>query len=466
MPAVSSSTNQASQRVAATLKVLLALALPMVLARATQSVMTFADTLMVKDLGPEALAATATGGLNTFMVAVLPMGTVFIVQSFVSQQRGRGRIDDVVRYAWYGLLIAAITAILGVVVLPAIDPLLSISSFAPGVRTLMSSYMRIRLLSMGPVIGMEALGAWYGGLGNTWMQMIAGVIAMVSNVFLNWVLIHGHLGAPAMGVAGTALASTIGCWLGFGFLAVAFWRRWGSGLKRSNAPLDLSLREFGRLLRFGLPNGVNWLLEFGSFQMFVNGVISGLGTIATASFNVVLAINSLVFMPAFGLASSGAILAGNAIGSGDKDHVWPTVRLTLGCAWAWVLFIGSFYLLAPHLLLTWFAPPGESSIELIAVGSTMLMMSAGWLLFDSTVNVLGETLRAAGDTTWTAVARIILAWGVFIPIAFLVVRRWHGGTVGAMSCFIGYLILLAGLFAYRFRSGKWRRIEMIEPKLV
>ena len=432
MPAVSSSTNQASQRVAATLKVLLALALPMVLARATQSVMTFADTLMVKDLGPEALAATATGGLNTFMVAVLPMGTVFIVQSFVSQQRGRGRIDDVVRYAWYGLLIAAITAILGVVVLPAIDPLLSISSFAPGVRTLMSSYMRIRLLSMGPVIGMEALGAWYGGLGNTWMQMIAGVIAMVSNVFLNWVLI----------------------------------RRWGSGLKRSNAPLDLSLREFGRLLRFGLPNGVNWLLEFGSFQMFVNGVISGLGTIATASFNVVLAINSLVFMPAFGLASSGAILAGNAIGSGDKDHVWPTVRLTLGCAWAWVLFIGSFYLLAPHLLLTWFAPPGESSIELIAVGSTMLMMSAGWLLFDSTVNVLGETLRAAGDTTWTAVARIILAWGVFIPIAFLVVRRWHGGTVGAMSCFIGYLILLAGLFAYRFRSGKWRRIEMIEPKLV
>jgi Na+-driven multidrug efflux pump len=90
---------------------LLALALPMVLARATQAVMTFADALLVKHLGTDAIAASATGGFNVFLVAMLPLGTVFIVQSFVAQLAGRGDADDAPRFAWYGLGIAAVAGI-------------------------------------------------------------------------------------------------------------------------------------------------------------------------------------------------------------------------------------------------------------------------------------------------------------------------------------------------------------------
>ncbi|NVB82661.1 MAG: hypothetical protein HOV81_30065, partial [Kofleriaceae bacterium] len=75
-------------------------------------------------------------------------------------------------------------------------------------------------------------------------------------------------------------------------------------------------------------------------------------------------------------------------------------------------------------------------------------------------------LRAAGDTFWPAAARLTLAWFVFTPMAVLVVLRWNGGPSGAMLCLVGYLALLAGLLGYRFRSGAWRRIELIEPKLV
>src|SRR5678816_3166527 len=180
----------------APLRTLLVLALPMVLARATQSVITFADAIQVEHLGPGALAAVATGGLNVLGIVILPMGTVFIVQSFVAQLAGRGQLAAAPRFALYGLAIAAAAAIVALALIPALGPVLSLTGYSPRVQAMMRDYMAIRILSVGAVVGVEALGNWYGGLGNTWMQMIAGSISMTIAVVLNWVLIDGHLGAP------------------------------------------------------------------------------------------------------------------------------------------------------------------------------------------------------------------------------------------------------------------------------
>jgi MATE family multidrug resistance protein len=443
---------------------LLALALPMVLARAAQSVDTFADALQTEHLGAGALLATATGGLNVTGLVILPVGAVFIVQSFVAQLVGRGDRDQTRRFAWYGLALAAISAVLALAVIPAIAPLLSLTSYSPAVQDAMTSYIAIRFLSVGAVVGIEVLGNWYGGLGNTWMQMIAGLIAMVANIFFNWLLIDGNLGAPALGVDGAAWSSVFASGLGFAFLAVALWRSWGGAPKRSGA-LALSWHEFRRVVRFGLPNGVNWFFEFAAFQVFVNFVLSNLGDNTVAALNAVLAVNTVGFMPAFGLASAGAILAGQAIGSGARDDVWPHVKLTMLCAMTWMGIIGLFYLLLPTQILALFDTHGQSP-ELVAIGVTMLLVSCAWQLFDAIGMTLSETLRAAGDTFWTAAARLVLAWVVFTPAAILVVLVWDGGAVGAMLCLVGYLALLAAALGYRFGSGAWRRIELIEPKLV
>lgn len=450
------------------MKALLALALPMVLARATQSVITFSDALMLEHLGPQALAASATGGFNVFLIMILPMGTVFIVQSFVAQLVGAGQRDETPRFAWYGLAIAGIAELVAIGLVPAIDPLLALAEFSPGVRAQMTEYMTIRMFAVGAVVGVEALGNWYGGLGNTWMAMIAGVIAMVVNLVLNWVLIYGHLGAPELGITGAAIASTLANFAALAFLVIAFWRRWGmavGGPAPRRIPLALTARELGRVARFGLPNGLNWFLEFAAFQLFINAVFATLGDEALAALNVVMAINSVAFMPAFGLASAGAILAGQAIGRGDKDAVWPTVRTTLLVTGAWMGVIGALYFVSPEALLRLFDSEGRAP-AFVALGVTMLAISAGWQLFDATCMTLSETLRAAGDTTWTATARLILAWVVFVPSAYLVVDAWGGGPVGAMMCLVGYLALLAAAFAYRFWSNRWRDIELIEPKLV
>ncbi len=446
------------------LRTLLQLALPMVLARATQSVMTFADALQVSHLGAGAIAATATGGMNTFVVVMIPMGTVFIVQSFVAQLVGRGDRAHTGRFAYYGLAIAVAAGLLALAAIPAVGPILSHSSYSPGVQRDMATYMSIRLLSVTAIVVIESLGSFYGGLGNTYMAMIAGIIAMVVNIALNWVLIDGNLGAPAMGVAGTALATTIGTWCGAIFMLVAFWSGRGGAPARVR-PRGLSFAELRRVVRFGLPTGVNYFMEFAAFQIFINVLLAGLGDTTVAAMNVVIAINSIAFMPAFGLASAGAILAGTAIGNNERDRVGPAVRLTMICNIVWMLAITALYLIAPARLLGLFAG-GDQTAALVTVGAGMLVISAANQLFDAIAMTLAETLRAAGDTTWTMAVRLALAWLVFLPSGYLVIHVFHGGAIGAMVCLAAYMALTAGALVYRYRSGAWRSIDLIEPALV
>jgi MATE family multidrug resistance protein len=446
------------------LRALLVLAGPLVLARATQAVITACDAAFAAPLGSDELTAVTTGGLNTFFFIILPMGTVFIVQSYAAQLKGKGELAAARRYAFYGLAVAAIAGVVALAAIPLIGPLLDIP-YDGKLHDLMTYYMIIRLTSVAAVVGTEALGAWYGGLGNTWMQMVAGIVAMLANVLLAWMLIYGHLGAPAMGVPGAALASVLASWLGFAVIALAFWRGWGVPGGAIKGALGLRRDELKRVARFGLPNGINWFLEFAAFQLFLNGVMPDLGKIALGSLTVVMAINSVAFMPAFGLASSGAVLAGQAIGAGDKDAVWPHVRLTLIVTASWMVAVALAYLAAPREILGWFAPPDHHD-ELIEMGRTMLIVAAGWQIFDAVAMTLTETLRAAGDTTWSAGARLVLAWVVFAPTAFLAVRVFGGGPGAAMGCLVMYLALLAGALAWRFKSGAWRRIQLIEPQLV
>ncbi len=447
----------------ARVRTLLALAWPVVLARSSQSVVGVCDAAMSAPLGGAALAAVTTGALNTFSFMILPMGTVFIVQSYAAQLYGRGDLVAVRRYAWYGLVLAALATGLSLLCLPAIRPVIGWFSYEPRVHDLMTEYIAIRLWSVGAVVGTEALGNWFAGQGNTRVQMRASVLTMVANVVLNWVLIYGHLGAPALGVAGAALASALATWIGFGLVVYVFWRE----RRRTSitGPLALKRAEFVRMLRFGLPNGLNWFLEFAAFVLFINAIVAPLGTTVVAAFNVVLQINSLSFMPAFGLATAGAILVGQAIGRGAKDEVGGIVRRTAGVLLVWQVSVGLIYLTLPGPLMRAFAPP-EGIAGWIQVGALMLAISGVWQVFDALGLTLGEALRAAGDTAWCMWARLLIAWCVFTPVAYLFVTVLGGGPAAVMWCVVFYLACLAAALAWRFRSGAWKRIELtgqVEP---
>lgn len=440
------------------LRALLALAWPIVVSRSSQVVVGIADAVMVAHLGAAALAATTAGATNAFTLFILPMGIVFVVSSFSSQLFGMGDLAGARRYAWYGLAVAAATEALAAVLVPLVPAALGPLSFAPDVRALMEDYLAIRLLSAGAVVGIEALGNYYGGLGNTRLPMRASLAAMLLNVVGNWLLIDGRLGAPALGVRGAAVASVAASGAAFlGLLAVFV----AQGRRHASGPLRAA--ELGRLLRFGIPSGLNWFFEFLAFAFFMNVVVAGLGTMPLAALMAVLQVNSVAFMPAFGIASAGAILVGQAIGAGRKHEVPGLVALAFGMAGGWQSLVGLAYLSAPDLVLAGFARDPASARELVEIGRRMLLLSVGWQLFDAAASVLAESLRAAGDTAFTLWARLAIAWAFFAPGSWISVRVLGGGDAVAVAWLVVYLAVLALVLLLRFRSGAWRRIVLVEP---
>ena len=443
----------------APLRALLALAWPIVISRSTQVVIGIADALMVAHLGAAELAATTTGAMNAFALFILPMGVVFVVASFSSQLTGARDPAGARRYGWYGLAVAAGAGAVSLGAIPAVPAALALAPYEPAVRGLMADYLAIRLLSAVAVVGTEALGNYYGGAGDTRPQMRASVAAMALNVSGNWLLIDGHLGAPALGVRGAAIASVLSSAIAFLGLFALFVR---DG-RRAGGPSPLRARELLRLLRFGIPSGFNWFFEFLAFMFFVNIVVAGLGTAALAAFMSVLQVNSFAFMPAFGLASAGAILAGQAIGAGRKDDVPRLAVLAFAVAGCWEVAAGLVYLTCPELILAPFARDAGAAAAFLDAGRRMLMVSAAWQIFDAAASTLGEILRAAGDTAFVLWLRIVIAWGIFAPGSWISVRTLGGGTGVTMLWLVIYLALLAAALLVRFRRGAWRRIALVEP---
>src|SRR3989442_9676515 len=225
-------------------------------------------------------------------------------------------------------------------------------------------------------------------------------------------------------------------------------------------PRRLAWHEFARTLRFGLPVGMNWFFDFLAFSFFINVLMGGLGTTTLAALMIVIQINSVSFMPAFGIASAGAILVGQAIGASRHSDVPPLVKMTAKVVGVWQGTVGLAYLAFPALFMAPFIDKRTATPELLEIGTTMLMLSACWQLFDSVSMTLTEALRAAGDTAFSMWARVTLAWVVFVPGVCLSLRFLGGGYVGATLWLMGYIGLLAAVLAFRFKAGVWRHIDL------
>lgn len=435
------------------------LAWPIMVSRASQAIVGLCDALMVAPLGAKALAATSTGAMNAFAILILPLGVTFLVSSFSSQMCGQGDSVGARRFGWYGLILAVIAQLMCLAALLVIQPILNwIPLDDDEVRQLMAGYIVIRLCSGGAAIGIEALANYFGGLGRTRPGMIANVCLMVINVMGNWALIGGHWGCPTMGVRGAALASSVSSWIAFaGLFGYFLWQG------RDIAASALRRSEFIRLVRFGVPAGINWFLEIFAFIFFTNAVVGKLGTTTLAGMNCVMALNAASFMPAFGLASGGAILVGQAIGAGAKDLVPKAVALTAAATLLWQGATGLAYFLIPEMLISPFAQ-GEGAEETLRIGVRMLVISSAWQLFDAVATTLAEALRAAGDTTFPMIARLVIAWVVFVPGSLISVHYYGWGDAAATSWIVAYLALLAAVMLWRFRTGAWRHVQLLETE--
>jgi multidrug resistance protein, MATE family len=296
----------------------LRLALPVAGVQVGMMLMGVVDTVMVGRVSAAHLAAAALGNVYFFAVTCFGMGVLMSLDPLVSQALGAGDDRAVARSVQRGLLLSVgLTVLASVMTVPA-EVLLALARQPDEVVPLAARYALACIPGMLPYFGFIVLRQTLQAMGRMRPIVITIVVANVANVFLNWILIFGKLGFPAMGAVGSGWASSISRWVMGVILLGAGWpllrRHLRPFHRESFAPAPLL-----RMVGLGAPIGFQILLEFGAFG--TAGLLMGLmGTVAVAAHQVALNLASLTFMVPLGVAQATAVLVGRAVGRGDAGE--------------------------------------------------------------------------------------------------------------------------------------------------
>ncbi len=371
---------------------LLRLAWPIVLAQVGFMFMGVVDTVFAGPLGAESLGALAIGNIAFFALFVLGAGVLRSLDAVTSQAWGAGRTDDAAKSLsqahWLALLLMGP---IGVLIWLVPDFLLLIG-YQPELAGITRDYIQPMLWGLPAGLLFAAYRSFLSAVNVTVPIMVAAVVANLANVGLDWLLIDGKLGAPALGVVGIAWSTSACRWVMFGVLGATLllhpaFRDFPPVFRRPDPDL---LRH---LLGLGVPIGLTIFLEVGAFGGV--GVLMGLkGAVPLAAHQVALNATALIFMVPLGLSSGAAVRTGQALGSKDPEAVARAghAALAFGLAYA---------ALSSVTLFTMRRPIGELyrvTDDVLEVAVVFLGVAAVFQLVD-VLQVLGNgVLRGLGDT--------------------------------------------------------------------
>jgi MATE family multidrug resistance protein len=433
------------------------LAGPLVLQNISQTLLGVVDTYFVSRLSTDALAAVGLSSVMFFSVLMLFRSTANSTVVFVGRAYGERDHPKIGVAVWRSLNMVAWLSLI-VLILPWLfTGLMSVAAPAdsPLVRELGTSYLRIRAFEIPLVMFGAVVWGFLVGRGDSRTPMMLAWATVLTNIFLDWVLVLGNLGLPALGVVGAAYATLLANGISALLGAAILWsrthrREFGTGQARW-----ASWAELKAVLKIGLPMGFGDFVEIASFSAFF-ALVARLGTDILAANQIALQYMSVSFT--FGIAVNMATssLVAQYLGAKQPDLAEQVAYRACFLAMAGMGLIGLSYLIAPEALMGFFSE--EEGV--ITAGVTILRLVALYQVFDAIGIVLAGALNGAGDTRFTMLSRSLLAWGMFIPLVWLFIFPLDWGIWGA---WLGALIYLGGigiLYFFRFRSGYWKTIEI------
>lgn len=431
------------------------LAVPIVLTQMSQTLMHVVDSIFVGQLGAAELGALGFAGIWLWTVFSVFSGTATGVQTFVSQAWGAGDDSRCGRFAWQGLYAVVPAACVSVTVFVSVaEPLWTALGASEEIRRHAVAYMATRPIGLGGLAVWMVLAAFFRGIGETRTPLVATVAANVVNAALAYGLVLGHFGLPSWGVAGAGAASSIAEWVGAGVLIVALARPSVARRFRTR-PVGPSFAEIRRFLRTGAPIGGQWLLDMSAFALFTS-LVARMGNAPMAATQAMISLLSLSFMQAIGIGLAATTLVGRYKGAGDLVAAERTYRSALKLAVGLAGAVAALLLAAPLPLMRLYT----QDVDVIALGRPLLALGACFQLFDALQLVAGGALRGAGDTRWPFFAQTLLAWTVRLPLAWLFAMTFGGGVVGAWYAEFVFVLTLAAVLVWRFRSGAWREVRI------
>ncbi len=429
---------------------ILRLAVPVMGGMVSQTVLNLVDTAMVGRLGTIPLAATGLASyVNVISVAFL-MGIASGVQAKAAQRVGGGLAHDAALPLNAGLILTAVLALPFAAAMIGFAPdILSMLSRDDEVTAIATPYLQVRQLGVAAVgINFVFRGYW-NAVERPRLYLSTLLLVHATNIFLNWVLIFGHLGAPALGAVGAGAASAVAVWFGSAlhlYLATRYARAAGFARARPRGPL------FAELVRLAIPAGVQQLLFFLGMASFF-AIVGRVSAQALAATTVLMNLSLAWILPANAFGLAAASFAGQAFGAGDTADadrwVWQVARL--GAVIVAVLALPA--LVVPDLILGGFLPEADA----VGLARRPLQLTAATIGIEAVGIVMLNAHFGVGAMRRVLTLSTIALWVFCVPAA-----GFAGPVAGApffavWGVWVTYRVLLAFAMTWSWRRRDWAR---------
>jgi MATE family, multidrug efflux pump len=446
-------------------KEVLVLAYPLVLAQMSFTIQTFVDRLFLTWYSPVAVAGAVTGLFTVWCLIGLCTGTGEYLTAFIAQYIGAGHPERVGPAVWQGIYFSLCSGLVVAALAPLTGPVFDLAGHPPELRSYEVTYARILMLGAFPVVLMATLSSFFAGRGQTAAVLYVNIFATLVNVVLDYFWIFGKAGFPRAGVAGAAYATVIsqvaGALVFFAIIVKPAFRKAYRTLAgwRPEPPL------FFRLLRFGLPTGLQYSLEILAFAIFMM-IVGRIGTDALAASGIAFNLNMLVFMPMMGLALGVSSLVGRYQGAEQPALAERTVWSAFWVSFAYMTACGLLYVFGSGPLLAPYAAGADprSFAGVGPIAAVLLRFVALYSIFDMMNLIFAAGLKGAGDTVYPLKLVVVLSWVAMLVPAYFLCVVGEGGVYVAWWCATAYVVFLGLLMLRRFRAGGWKRLRIIEPR--
>jgi len=428
---------------------LLFLAGPMLVGQAGQVLLQMTDTLMVGRLGPVQLAGAALAGNFVMFALYFAYGSLGAVGPRIARAFGAGDHAGVGAASRAGTTLALLVGTFVALCLSALTPLLGSLGQPEEVVSVTGGYLLLLAWSLPGALVSLVLGQTAEAVNRPWPVVAFMAAALALNGLLNYLLIFGHFGFPALGLAGAGCATLAARTLQA--LALGVWIARERGMRPFQVfrrPTDRPL--FRSLLRQGLPVAGQDVLEGGSFA--VGSLMLGwVGTVALAANQVTMSIASLAWMFPISLSMAVGVRVAQAIGSGDPAGarragitgiVFGTSLMAV-CAVVYIVFGRTF------------AGLFTDDLEVASLAGTLVTIAGIYQISDAIQSISLGALRGLLDNRIPLFANAICYWGLSIPTVYLLTFPLGFGAVGVWLGYLPWMALTGVFFLWRFlrRTG-------------
>lgn len=446
------------------------LALPSVMEMVLISLIGMIDTIMVSNIGTDAVAAVGLVGQPRMLMLCIFFAMNVGITAVVARRKGENRRDEANLVMRNMIVIIFILSLaLMALIMPFATPLMKFAGAEPG-RTLEDSTKYFLIL--GGALPFNALSmaicAAQRGVGNTKLTMYVNILSNLVNVLFNWLLINGIGPFPKLGVVGAALATAIGMVVGFVLCIVSMCNG-----KRHNSFLQLSFKASWRINRQSVMDvtkvSTSAMIEqiamrIGFFAYAK--IVADLGTDAFAAHQIAMQFLNLSFCFADGLGVAGTSLVGQMLGSKRKDlsHIYGTIAQRFSLIVALVIATCCVIFRGPLVSMFISSSDGDSVRRL----AELIMIVVGLFQpFQMLAVVVSGALRGAGDVKYTARV-MMLTVTVMRPVLALLAVKIIGDVmgqdeialIGAWAAALIDMITRMVLMLRRYVGGKWHDIRV------